>query len=104
MTARRDLGLQAERTLLAWRRTALGLLANAALLLVAHPDGSHGSVLRLVIGIVVSVLALAIWTTVSAAYRGTIQPQTLGSEPMIRLVAGVVIAVGLADAYIVLTH
>jgi uncharacterized membrane protein YidH (DUF202 family) len=104
MTARRDVGLQAERTLLAWRRTALGLLANSALLLAAHALGGDGSALRLVSGIVVAAFAFGFWAATSAAYRGAIEPQALGSPPVIRLAAVLVIAVGLVDAYVVLTH
>jgi Domain of unknown function (DUF202) len=96
---RRDLGLQAERTLLAWRRTALGLLANAALLVAG---GGHSG-LRLALGTVVSALALGCWAAVGAVYRGSLHPQTLGSVPAIRLVTLVVVAVGLADAYIIVT-
>ncbi len=104
MTARRDVGLQAERTLLAWRRTALGLLANSALLLAAHALEGNGSMLRLVSGVVVAGFAFGFWAATSAAYQGAIQPQALGSEPVIRLAAAVVIAVGLVDGYVVLTH
>ncbi|HEY3004666.1 MAG TPA: DUF202 domain-containing protein [Kribbellaceae bacterium] len=100
----RDRGLQPERTLLAWRRTALGLLANAVLLAAARPHSTHGSVLRFVLGVVMVVLALGFWATVSAAYRGTIKPGSLSSVVSIRLVTGLVVAVGLTDLYVVLTH
>jgi uncharacterized membrane protein YidH (DUF202 family) len=104
MTVRRDDGLQPERTLLAWRRTALGLLANAVLLAAARPDSVHGSTLRLVLGVVMTVLALGFWGAVGAAYRGATRPRALGSVAAIRLVTGLVVAVGVADAFVVLTH
>ena len=63
-----DPGLQPERTLLAWRRTALGLIANGILLLAS----GHGtSDVRTGLGIVVLVLSLACWAAVSAVYRRT---------------------------------
>jgi uncharacterized membrane protein YidH (DUF202 family) len=100
MMTSRDLGLQAERTLLAWRRTALGLLANAALLVAGgEPVG-----LRLALGVVVSALALGCWAAVSAVYRGSLQPEALGSVRAIRLITLVVVGVGLVDCYIVITR
>ena len=96
----RDIGLQAERTLLAWRRTVLGLLANAALLVV----GSGHQRLRVVLAIVVCVFALGCWSAVSAVYRGSLNPRSLGSPVAIRLISLTVIATGLADAYIVVTQ
>jgi uncharacterized membrane protein YidH (DUF202 family) len=97
---RRDVGLQAERTLLAWRRTALGLLANAALLVAV--DGHQR--LRVVLAAIVCVLALGVWAAVSAVYRGALDPHSLGSPLAIRLVALTVMVTGLADVYIVVTH
>lgn len=102
MTAR-DPGLQPERTLLAWRRTALGLIANAVLLLAS----GHGrSDVRTGLGIVVLVLALAGWATVSAVYRRTNGGaiHALGHDRLIRAAAGLVLVVGLFDLYAVLTH
>jgi uncharacterized membrane protein YidH (DUF202 family) len=101
-----DPGLQPERTLLAWRRTSLGLVANGILLIAS----GHGtSDVRLGLGIVVIVLALACWTAVSAVYRRSIRPQAgppseLGSDRVLRVAAGLVLVVGLFDLYAVITR
>lgn len=102
----RDPGLQPERTLLAWRRTALGLLANAVLLIAT---GVGTSPVRLGLGIVVCVLALACWAAVGAVYRGfrrhdRREMHHLGSERVLRLATGVVLVVGLFDLYAVVTR
>ena len=96
----RDIGLQAERTLLAWRRTALGLLANAALLVATH---GHQR-LRIVLAAIICAFALACWYGAGAVYRGALNPHSLGSPLAIRLVTLMVTITGLADAYIVLSH
>jgi uncharacterized membrane protein YidH (DUF202 family) len=100
-----DPGLQPERTLLAWRRTALGLVANGVLLLAS----GHGtSNVRLGLGIVVTVLALSCWAAVSAVYRRVVHtgilPAVLGSDRVLRLAAGLVLVVGLFDLYAVVTR
>jgi uncharacterized membrane protein YidH (DUF202 family) len=100
-TQPRDPGLQPERTLLAWRRTALGLVANGVLLLAS----GHGtSDVRLGLGIVVTALALCCWAAVSAVYRRGVKPSALGSERVLRLAAGLVLVVGLFDLYAVMTR
>ncbi len=96
----RDAGLQPERTLLAWRRTALGLLANAALLLA----GAGHEPVRIPLAVAVSIFALGCWSGVGAVYRGAIAPHALGSPAAIRAITGVVVATGIADAFIVVTH
>ncbi|WBQ04627.1 DUF202 domain-containing protein [Kribbella sp. CA-293567] len=101
MTTQRDPGLQPERTLLAWRRTSLGLIVNGGLLLAS----GHGtSDVRLGLGIVVTVLTLGCWAAVSAVYRRGVRPSALGSERVLRLAAGLVLAVGLIDLYAVVTR
>jgi uncharacterized membrane protein YidH (DUF202 family) len=98
-----DPGRQPERTLLAWRRTALGLIANGALL-VASGHGS--SDVRTGLGIVVLVLALACWAAVSAVYRRTAGGaiHALGHDHVLRVAAGLVMVVGLFDLYAVITR
>jgi uncharacterized membrane protein YidH (DUF202 family) len=98
-----DPGLQPERTLLAWRRTALGLIANSILLLAS----GHGtSDIRTGLGIVVLVLSLACWATVSAVYRRTkgAPVHALGHQRLLRAAAGLVLIVGLFDLYAVITR
>ncbi len=97
----RDPGLQAERTLLAWRRTSLGLVVNGVLLIAS----GHGtSDVRLGLGIVVMVLSLSCWAAVSAVFRRGIRPSALGSDRVLRLAAGLALTVGLFDLYAVVTR
>jgi uncharacterized membrane protein YidH (DUF202 family) len=98
-----DPGLQPERTLLAWRRTALGLIANGILLLAS---GYGSSDVRTGLGIVVLVLALTCWAAVSAVYRRAngSEVHALGHESVLRVAAGLVLVVGLFDLYAVITH
>ena len=98
-----DPGRQPERTLLAWRRTALGLIANG-ILLVASGHGS--SDVRTGLGIVVLVLALACWAAVGAVYRRTKggAVHALGHDNVLRVAAGLVLVVGLFDLYAVVTR
>lgn len=101
MNTPRDPGLQPERTLLAWRRTSLGLVANG-ILLVASGHGT--SDVRLGLGVVVTILALSCWAAVSAVYRRGVEPSVLGSERVLRLAAGLVLVVGVFDLYAVVTR
>jgi len=101
-----DPGLQPERTLLAWRRTSLGLVANGILLFAS---GRGTSDVRLGLGIVVIALALACWAAVGAVYRRSTRakagpPGELGSDRVLRVAAGLVLLVGLFDLYAVITR
>lgn len=97
-------GLQPERTLLAWRRTALGLTANG-ILLVASGVGT--SRVRIGLGLAVVVLALSCWAAVGAVFRslgGNTAPAGLGTDRMMRSAAGLVLLVGVIDLYAVVTR
>ena len=89
--------------MLAWRRTALGLIANGALLLAS---GHGSSDVRTGLGIVVLVLSMGCWAAVSAVYRRTKggAVHALGHENVLRIAAGLVLVVGLFDLYAVLTR
>jgi uncharacterized membrane protein YidH (DUF202 family) len=52
-------GLQEERTELAWERSALGLLAGAALLLLRHIDPAIGRVL--LVAAQIGLASLTVW-------------------------------------------
>ncbi|TCC28005.1 DUF202 domain-containing protein [Kribbella speibonae] len=98
-----DPGRQPERTLLAWRRTALGLIANGVLLLAS---GHGSSDVRTGLGIVVLVLSMGCWAAVSAVYRRTRGGaiHALGHDNVLRIAAGLVLVVGLFDLYAVITR
>jgi uncharacterized membrane protein YidH (DUF202 family) len=68
-------GLQAERTVLAWTRTSLALLANGVLLLVKDFRLSHGPV-----PVVLAGFAAAI--ALSAYFVGVQRQRTLGLRPL----------------------
>ncbi|WP_433019023.1 DUF202 domain-containing protein [Kribbella sp. CA-294648] len=97
-----DPGLQPERTLLAWRRTALALAANGVLLLAS----GHGtSPVRTSVGIAIIAVAFSTWTIVGLVYRyAEGQVTTLSGTPLQLATASLILAVGLFDLYAVLNH
>ncbi|MEO3761141.1 DUF202 domain-containing protein [Mycobacterium sp. B14F4] len=70
-----DTGLAAERTVLAWTRTSLGVLANGALLLFRDLHGHFGLLGLAAVGL---ALAVALYTFVVGIRR----QRTLASRPL----------------------
>ena len=71
-----DAGLQAERTAMAWQRTALGVGGIAALLL--HQTG--GSLLRALPGLIGFVVATALLVLTEVHYERTVAHLEAGDE------------------------
>ncbi|GAB2519000.1 DUF202 domain-containing protein [Nocardiopsis aegyptia] len=98
-----DPGVQLERTTLSWQRTALLLAVNAALVLRTAVDGD---LLALCGGLVVLVMALALWVLPLRSYRrlaGRTVPSTFGGRRAVPLtVAAVAVASLVAAAAVVL--
>lgn len=92
-------GLQAERTVMAWDRTALGVLANGALLLLRNQPTRHEQLLP-----AVGALALGIACAILARLRHhqliRIPPERMRSAPA--LLAAITMSVYLLGALVIL--
>ncbi len=96
-------GLQAERTAMAWQRTALGLGGVSALLL-HHAGGKVGPSIPGVAGL---LAALAVLLLVEARYlrrdHGELETSPMGVGP-VRAVATVTVLLAVAAVVVVLTE
>ena len=96
MNIARDPGLQPERTVLAWRRTALALLVNGALVLRAAVQGESPT-----LAIAAALVLAAAAVVVALTFRRDRELQWPGAAPAVppaRLVALVACAAILACA------
>lgn len=75
MTKPRAEGLQAERTVLAWSRTSLAVLANGILLILKQP-GHYGSAPRAVAVALTGIMTVAIYLV------GLQRQRTLARRPL----------------------
>lgn len=75
-----DPGLQAERTELAWRRTALGIGAGSLASMQVASDLLGSSAWALV-GVVGLVAAAALWLAARARHRAVRRALRLGGDP-----------------------
>jgi uncharacterized membrane protein YidH (DUF202 family) len=96
-------GLQAERTAMAWQRTALGLGGVSALLL--HHAG--GKVAPSIPGVAGLLAALGMLLLVEARYlrrdRGELETSPMGTGP-VRAVAAVTVLLSVAAVVVVLAE
>ncbi len=96
-----DPGLQAERTMMAWQRTSLGVGAIGALLL--HHTG--GRTLLAIPGAAGLLAALVLLVATEHRYVRTVRRVTAGepasSQTLIRVVSGITVLLALAALVIV---
>ena len=88
----RPLGLQRERTLLAWNRTVLALLVATAL--VARSVGPPYLRLLQVPAVVLGVVAVALWLASDLRYRRPVGPHQVGAATHVRVLWLAAVAVG----------
>ncbi|MFE3057944.1 DUF202 domain-containing protein [Nocardia sp. NPDC059239] len=100
----RDPGLATERTALAWRRTAISAIANAALFTKVAAEGGIGwrptGLLPLSAAVVMMLVAAIAMARSRSLHRGAHR----GTGPLLLLVSAGVAAVGLAAMAMVLAH
>lgn len=95
-----DRGAQPERTLLAWRRSALAVAVNGGLLIKA--GAGHGP-LALAPGLAVLAVAVVCWVLPTLRYRRRAPAEGWLVGPLGRRIAvAVAVAIGVVDAVAVL--
>lgn len=96
-----DAGLQAERTAMAWQRTALGIGGVSALLL----HHAHGAILPSLPGVAGLLGALALILVVEARYVHNSRHGEEGNSPMgpamVRAVAGGAVVLAVATLLVI---
>lgn len=89
---RRPLGLQRERTLLAWNRTLLALLIAVAL--VARTIGAPYLRLLQAPALLLGLVAVGLWLAADLRYRRPLAANTVGGAAQLRVLWLATVAVG----------